>query len=313
MNNSKQNKFFPGLSENQLQPPEKRRSDRVILSIPVEVSGIDLSGEDFVEKGLTKVLSRYGAAIIVNRVLGPEQVLTVKRVGGRSEAQARVIGQISSGSGGHVYGMALLEPVGDFWGIAFPTIEESRDAFMRVLLECASCHTREVALLNEIEFMVFEANDSVRRDCRRCRDHSVWKLAQFEAPTEPEAPLRSEPSLAPPAVRDVELEAPAAKAPPMEQPEKPRENRRKHPRVKVSLKGCILLTRPEEKEIIEVLDMSRTGIRFTSARKFLDNMWVQVAVPYMEGAGNIFQSARIAWRRPHEKKGFEYGLKYAKS
>jgi PilZ domain len=296
---------------------EKRRTDRVNVAMPLEIFGTDLSGKDFADKGRTKTLSRFGAAIVFQRPQGPDDVLTIRRAGSKNEAKVRVVGQIGIEPDGNVYGVAITEPAlsQDFWGVYFPPLKEAEDSLVRVLLECSGCHGREVAPLNEIEFTVFEANDRIQRQCGKCRQQTYWRQSFFDASTEqqPSAVVRPEARPTGPDLLMVELEVPPDKAVAVQLPVVRDENRRRNKRVRVTLKGCILLTKPEEEDQIDVLDMSRTGIRFRSPRKYIDNMWVQVAVPYTRGAGNIFQPGRIAWRRTLDNNSFEYGLKYVKS
>ena len=87
-------------------------------------------------------------------------------------------------------------------------------------------------------------------------------------------------------------------------------NRRKHTRLKVELKGCILFGGQET--TIEIADMSKGGVRFRSRRDFAQGLLVRAAVPYNPGAANIFVAARITWCRSQPSGMTECGLKYVK-
>ena len=65
-------------------------------------------------------------------------------------------------------------------------------------------------------------------------------------------------------------------------------------------------------DVVETLDISRGGAKFRSKKSYVVGQWVQVAVPYMREAVNIFTQARIAWRTTLADNWNEYGLKYVK-
>ena len=271
------------------------RKGRVAISFQLEVAGGDLEGRDFVCQARTSFVGRNGAAIVIDKVLAPEQGLTIKRVGSHQDAEVRVVGLIGSEAGDKVYGVAFLDPAANIWGIDFPT-GDIDEVGAKVLLECPSCHTRQITPLNEVELSVFEAAKNLSRNCTRCRDVTLWKQSLYGVPPGPET--ASAPSLAASAQPKP---APAPKA---------IANRREHPRAKIDLKGCILFCGQETP--VQVTDMSRGGIRFRSRRNFADGVLVRVAVPYTPGAANIFVAGRIRWCRRLPSGMSECGLKYVK-
>ena len=284
---------------------EKRQSERISLSLPIEVWGTDLSGRDFKQKAVTKQLARYGGTMILGIALGPEQVVAIQLLSGRAqEANVKIVGQVGLQTLGHVYGFAFQDETKQtFWGIHFPPLGENEDFLTKVVVECGGCSRREIAPLNEVEFDVFEANDRITRHCGDCRQSTTWKQATFEGtdsrPARPALPSELPSQNTPPTVG--KATAPAS----------PAADLRRARRVKVSLKGCILLGGDEQ--IVSVLDLSRGGIRFHAQRKYDMDQWVQVAVPYTMASANIFRPGRILWRKERGDKAFLYGLKFVKS
>jgi hypothetical protein len=264
-------------------------AERVTLRVPLQISGGDLSGQDFLEQGYTKILNRNGAAIVVNRLLAPEQTLTIRWVGDKVEAEVRVIGQIGSEPDGKVYGVAFLNPAVDFWHIDFSPA--SGGVMLRVLLECPGCRNREIVPLSEFELSVFESNGTLSRRCNKCRDTTLWSQSKDQRPPEPE--------VAP---------APVVAAPP---PPEEKKERRKGTRTKIQRKGCILFCQQETP--VDVIDMSRGGARFHSSGSFATDLLVRIAVPYIPGTANIFVPARIRWSRSLPSGTTEYGVEYVKS
>src|SRR5208282_980444 len=165
-----------------------RRSDRISISIPVEIFGADFTGEHFVEHCRTVVVSRHGATIIVSRKLAADLELILKRPGTKKEALVRVVGQIGGQHEGYVYGLALMDHSVNLWNIYFPDLEDSQSAVGRALLECGRCKNREIVYMNEVEAEVFEANLALQRNCGLCGNSSVWKPVPGELKDEPPVP-----------------------------------------------------------------------------------------------------------------------------
>ena len=63
-------------------------------------------------------------------------------------------------------------------------------------------------------------------------------------------------------------------------------------------------------EVVKVIDLSRTGIRFQSPRQYCLGTWLRVAAPYLDGNSSIFLSGRIVWRKLVKAGLLEYGLQY---
>lgn len=257
----------------------KRKSDRVSLSLPIVVSGTDLAGgRDFVENARTQLVSRTGATIVLSRVLGPEQTIFIRCGATQKEAEARVVGQLGIQLDCHIYGVAVLDPTVELWGVRFPDLSEAEKALGRVCLQCISCGNREVCYLSEVELEVFDVNHNLSRSCNQCREWTLWK----EVPQDFVEPA---PAPVPPAAAERQPSSPepevAAAAPP-EPPAAPKQQRR-FTRTNLRKQGCV--RQPgSDPDIVQVLDMSRGGIRFESKRIYRKFSWVEVAVPYMVGA-----------------------------
>lgn len=265
-----------------------RKSDRVSIRLPLQVSGSDVTGRPFLEEGRTIMVSRHGARIKMARSLAPEQEVLVRCLQTGREAAARVVGLIGGGPAISVYGIALLDPDADPWGIEFPDLAEGEDAYGRVLLECVHCHTRKIAYLDAAELEVLEANRSLTQYCGRCTATSIWKRSFAEAPG-PELPVPEPPP--PP--------------PPVQAKEKRSERRRP-----LKVRACIY-SKDFGEHIVRTRDVSRNGLSFESQKLYGNNWNVQVAVPYDPRGGNIFLSARIV-RVQHTSEDLKlYGVAYS--
>ena len=66
---------------------EKRRSDRLMLTVPLRVQGNDPQGAEFAEEARTVTLNRHGARIQISRPLLSGQTIKIKNLVSRKETQ----------------------------------------------------------------------------------------------------------------------------------------------------------------------------------------------------------------------------------
>jgi len=286
------------LEEGQTEAPLRRRSDRVSLTLLLETSGKDASGQEFKLASRTLLINRGGAVIVLERELAPEQKLHVKRQApseSHRQGQVRVVGQFGRQKDGFLYGVEILDPENDLWGIEFPPIADSSEAVARMLLECSYCRSREVAYLNEMELRGFENNRGIARHCKSCGVPSIWT----------QAPHEDEKKLATRAARN-------RRAAEMAAPLTGEQRERSRMRLKTRLTACI--RQPgEDDELAVCEDISPIGMCFRSKRRYESGAAIDVAVPYSPDAANIFLPARIVYSEELPKAGlFRHGTEYRK-
>ena len=103
-------------------PSFRRRSQRIPLAMPVQVSGRDANGESFSFSTTATNLNRNGATIHVNRDLGIDSVIVLQNSrGGRTSA--RIVARVNVVQNLCSYGVEFVveDGVKDFWGISFPS------------------------------------------------------------------------------------------------------------------------------------------------------------------------------------------------
>ncbi|HEV2350176.1 MAG TPA: PilZ domain-containing protein [Terriglobia bacterium] len=277
--------------------PLLRRSDRVALSVPIQVQGTDAEGKPFDERTQTLVISRYGALIILPRPLAPGQQLSVRCLGTDRVSPAVVVEQVEGQHKGTLYGVELLSPDANVWEIHFPPITESEMAAGRMLLECSRCNASELVYLNLGEIEIFQKNKCVSRICEPCNAVTVWNQAalkklQVEPPQVSVDPMSGE--IAPPQVAHTEDE-------------------RNDPRIALSIDGCVRTPQYGE-DIVQTENVSESGARFKSRFHYAGGTNVGVAIPYIPGGANVFVQARITWAHSTQDEGVTmYGLSYSHS
>jgi hypothetical protein len=156
-----------------------RRRGRIAKQIRVLLTGTDTSGRVFAEETQTVTLSRHGAGVVSKHKLAPDGTLTLRFLGGSSEASIRLVGQLGEDLRGYVYGVAFVDPNLDFWELKFPPPPKWRVDF-EAPLECTSCQTREVVDQSEVEADVYALAEFILRFCSTCGTSTQWRRATEE-------------------------------------------------------------------------------------------------------------------------------------
>jgi hypothetical protein len=258
-----------------------RKGDRISISISVQISCADQTGKHFTEVVRTVNVSRSGCCLLLKQSLSIGQKICLQRMGSREEAVGHVVGQTGICSEGNLYGIEVLNPGEKFWGIRFPQQKELEEGCVRVLLKCSACQNCEQAALNEVELSVFQITHHLTRKCQACSANTVWETV----PHKPEADGQHN-----------------GKKP----------NKRKYARISMKTMACIGPPGRCE-DVADVVNVSRGGVCFQSYRTYIEDTWVQVAVPYTPGSANIFVAGRIVRSRKMDNALTEYGVEYAKS
>lgn len=98
----------------------RRRSMRVMLSVPIHVSGKDRTNRDFDEDTRTLVVNAHGALISLAAAVIAGQQITVANEATKQSRDCRVV-YLGSGASGRVQmGIEFSKPSPTFWQIDFP-------------------------------------------------------------------------------------------------------------------------------------------------------------------------------------------------
>jgi hypothetical protein len=108
------------ITSNPRTPGQQRRSQRILLSVPILISGQQASGIPFSERTKTQVVNAHGALIALReRVLAGQQ-LRMKNLATNEEIICTVA-DIGRGAGDiPEVGVAFSKPAPGFWRVAFP-------------------------------------------------------------------------------------------------------------------------------------------------------------------------------------------------
>ncbi|MGA8012498.1 MAG: PilZ domain-containing protein [Candidatus Acidiferrales bacterium] len=100
--------------------PGRRRSMRVLLSVPIHVIGRDKESADFVEETRTLVVNAHGALISLAARVAPGQQVTVSNKSTNKSLDCRIVHLGNATAGKVQTGIEFMEPCGSFWQIDFP-------------------------------------------------------------------------------------------------------------------------------------------------------------------------------------------------
>jgi PilZ domain len=276
-----------------------RRSDRVCLTLLLEVTGTDRDGKPFVEPAHTLLINRHGAVIVANHVFRADQVLHVRRTAKHEShrtGMARVIGQFGRRGEYFLYGIECVDDAVDLWGVEFPPFEKSEEAIARMLLECTYCHDREVLYLDPMQLESFETNHGLARHCKTCDTPSMWGPASNEDPNSAAHAA---------AVRGFGDRTVSGFAGANEQ--------RAAVRLKTLLTACV--RQPDTDDELAVCEeLSSEGLSFRSKRRYVESSQIAIAVPYADATANIFIPARVVRVEAIPSAGlFRHGTEYIRA
>jgi len=101
-------------------PTVRRRSQRVLMQVPVRIHGKDSQGNSFDEETETLAINAHGALILVNARLtsGGKVMMQHKRTQEEQECHVVFLGPVRAGRA--EIGLEFSEARPGFWRVAFP-------------------------------------------------------------------------------------------------------------------------------------------------------------------------------------------------
>ena len=103
----------------------QRRSQRILLAIPVRVSGKRANETPFVEHTKTLVVNAHGALLELEEPVREGQVLSVRNVTTGEETTCKVVDLSPDTNGVAEVGVEFAQPNPRFWRVSFPPTDWS--------------------------------------------------------------------------------------------------------------------------------------------------------------------------------------------
>ena len=105
---------------------QQRRSQRVLLSVPLLVSGVHENRTTFSERATTTVVNAHGALLRLRERVQMEQILRLKNIATGEELECKVT-DINRGQDERAeVGVEFIQPCPRFWRISFPPTDWSQ-------------------------------------------------------------------------------------------------------------------------------------------------------------------------------------------
>jgi len=256
----------------------QRRTERVLIQIPIEVKGNDAEGRAFRETTRTVVVNRDGARIALRSALRPDARITITNLQTRKTGAFRVVSRVQKTIGMEPeWGVECLDKKADFWGILFPdkVAAPAPKEMVDVLLECTVCRTRELAQLPLAAYRKLVEKSLIALKCATCNDATDWRLCFIEEENGgPGAPAKAEKTR----LRAAGIERRRAK--------------------RLTAKLPLRLRKAEgTEEITRTENLSKTGVCFYSKLQILTGEQIRLTVGYTEGSGGNEVRAQVVWGR----------------
>ncbi|MGA2844479.1 MAG: hypothetical protein ABSF68_03560 [Candidatus Acidiferrales bacterium] len=106
--------------QNWITDPGRRRSMRVLLSVPISVSGKTVQNQDFSEETRTLVVNAHGALISLAAPVVANQTIFVSNNATQETEECRIVYLGNTQAGKAQMGVEFLSPSPSFWQIDFP-------------------------------------------------------------------------------------------------------------------------------------------------------------------------------------------------
>ena len=257
--------------------PAKRRSERILQRIPIEVSGATAAGSHFLERTNTIMISAFGGSISLGHELVPDQFVHIRNLSTGIEEDFRVVRMITVVFSVHrEYGVELLNPQSQIWGIKFLAPPDAEQP--AALMQCSECRKVSLVSMSASQLDIFLQMGAIALHCESCDVTTRWR--PVEAPSSLSA-----------------LQVPTAPPRVVE--------RRKFPRHRLAMRVSVL--RPGGDIVREqMLDLSKSGLRFLSARSLQIGDVLRFSLPT---AATKDRAGKIVWKHSTDL-GETYGVEY---
>jgi hypothetical protein len=275
----------------------RRRSDRLWLTIPLHIEGMDSNGRAVEFAGRATNLNRHGGRIQVPQNLDRNQPIRLRSSMGSHESEFRVVETLAEpGENGFEVGVESLNEGENFWGIEFPANEGTDAAEAKVLLECRTCQTIALVPVAFLEIVTLSTISMVGLECRKCSALTFWHYAELGAPANRGLEGGQ-------GIRERQSEITAALPETLE-----RGHRRVYVQMQLDIRDC-----KGKPDVVRTENISDCGFCFSTERQYLRGEIVTAAFPISSKTHLTSMPARIVRERvmegsPSKMYGATFGV-----
>lgn len=172
--------------KNHVEKRAHRRTTRVLLSVPIMVSGTGEDGQAFEEKTITVTIDGNGAQIVLKNSFPPGARLSITNLRSGKTCPFRLVRRISKPPRAEgEWGVECLQPEANFWGIYFPAKPSlpmpPETEIIEAWLECQRCGSQEMAQLTPDDYKSLGKQPYLSRECVQCGSSTSWGYSYIEA------------------------------------------------------------------------------------------------------------------------------------
>jgi hypothetical protein len=306
-----------------------RRTERIMLEIPIRVYSFGGISGDFTEDTRTLMVNRDGALIILKHRVAPEETIRIINLENLREDDFRVVGLArQEGEGNAEWGVECLDKKRSLWEIDFPPPLEDIKPNAGALLQCCGCHKQSLLVLSLTEVSMLDSSGGLEKLCERCGELTKWEYTEeirlpkkvalptalhpveiLEAPrTIPPTVVFPSPTSAPPQPAGGPIQVLPAPLPPA--PWDRKIERRMHKRLTLKL-PTLIRNYKGESEIERTENISKGGLGVGLTMNLILGERVTVICPYSGLGQQIEQMAEVRRRVSlYGGQKWFYGFRY---
>lgn len=302
-----------------------RRTERIMLEIPIRVFSFGASVDDFSEDTRTLMVNWNGALIRLKHRLVPNETVRIINLENLREDDFRVVGlSRQEGDSFSEWGVECLDKKRTLWEIDFPPPMDDSESEGGALLQCSLCGKESFLVLSLTEVDILGSSGVIEKLCEKCGELTPWiygadvRVAKnIDPPSKelPVAPVMVMPLLDSGEVGNIIHPTISATLPPAVLP--PKWDRKTERRVfrRLTLKLPIQVRNcAGEIEIGRTENVSKGGMGVGLTLGLALGEYVTVVCPY-SGVGNQIEQKAEVRRRISLYGGQKwfYGLRYVSS
>jgi hypothetical protein len=257
-----------------------RLGDRVFVSLPIRVAGMDTAGVEFEEETVTISVNKRGACVSLTHLLSSDKVVRIRNLRNGMEGEFRVVGEVQQiFSDRREWGLEVINGEPEIWGEKFTTPNE--EARPGVLIQCSTCRRMAIRSISSIEFDVLLHTGMISRHCDACGETTRWHPY-----AQPQAAVASS---------EGDMLSPQSRS-------------RRAQRLKLTMRLWVR-NGEGETEVVRTKDASKSGVCFQSERRYRVGDEIYIVLPYAANEAPKETKAKVVWS--HTREGV-YGASYVK-
>lgn len=163
--------------------PKGRRTERIMLEIPIRVFSFGGRAGDFSEDTCTVMINRNGALIALKHRVAPDEIIRIINLENLREDDFRVVGlSRQEGEDYSEWGVECMDKNRSLWEIDFPPPMEINDSRGGALLQCQGCGRQSFLILSLTEVSILDSSGSFEKLCEKCGELKPWMYAEEVRP-----------------------------------------------------------------------------------------------------------------------------------